>query len=72
MSGLGLLALFYLSTLITAITSFARTIALQTGKMALIKATTVPTAVSSLFTPDYTNVENIQNRECFKELFHKI
>ena len=53
MTGLAFLALFYISTLITTITSFAWTVALQTGKMALLKGSKVPSAVSSMFTPGF-------------------
>merc|ERR1712062_208712 len=48
-------------------TSFARTVALQTGKMALLKGSKVPSAVSSMFTPDYTS-GGIELRDCFKTI----
>ena len=66
------LGFFYIFTLLTTITCFARTVALQTGRWALLQGDpdSVPKIVLSKLAPNYMDEDMINTRSCLKTINH--
>ena len=66
------LGFFYIFTLLTTITCFARTVALQTGRWALLQGDpdSVPKIVLSKLAPNYMDDDMINTRSCLKTINH--
>jgi len=64
------LGFFYIFTLLTTITCFARTVALQTGRWALLQGDpdSVPEIVLSKLAPNYMDEDMINTRSCLKTI----
>ena len=66
------LGFFYIFTLLTTIICFARTVALQTGRWALLQGDldSVPKIVLSKLAPNYMDEDMINTRSCLKTINH--
>jgi len=59
-----LTSIFYLLTIITIALMFARTVALQVAKLAILNGKSATKETMKYFTPDYRTFEGIYNRNC--------
>ena len=59
--------IFFITVLVTMILMFARTVALQVGRMAMLDPEKKVAGVTlNYFTPNYKKLDQILNRQCMK------
>lgn len=66
--GNALTAVFFLVSMITITLMFARTVALQVGKMSVLNGKHATKSTIRYFTPDYRTFDGVFERNCMKTL----